>query len=676
MGSDEQGARFNTAYAQAVALFERGDATGAEAALRTLLRAHPGEVNSMRVLGLALLAQERHGEAIEVLEAVVRDAGDFAHAHADLAKALITEGLIERAIGELRQALRLDRGLRGAWFTLGDLLVVTGDMAGARQAFTEALGAAPFARPLEEASRLLNGGDRRRAEILFRQVLREDPEHVGALCGLAAVSLAAGFPQDSLRLLQHASRQTAHLPLIHRGLAQTYLESTRFAEAEEAIRHALTIDEASAAGWVILGTVLAHSLRPQEALAAYDRALAIDPGQLQVLLSKGHALKTLGRRAECETAYEACLERQADFAEAYYSLADLKNYRFSDAQIAAMQALLPTDVGLAGTPMRPQLRFALGRAFEQRGLYEQAFEHYAAGNAARRRETPFDAAGFELKCRRVATVVNAAFIATRTGVGCADPAPIFIVGLPRSGSTLLEQVLASHSEVDGTMELPTIGTFVRELDHFDGHADAYPECLSSLPPDRYAALGARYIDETRIFRTDRTRFIDKMPNNFSHVGLIHLLLPHAIIIDVRRHPLDACFSAFKQYFAKGQAFSYDMEDLGRYYRSYVDLMDHWDRVLPGKVLRVRYESVVRDTEAQVRRLLEHCGLPFEPACLRFYENKRAVRTASSEQVRQPIYHSGIGYWRHFAAQLGPLRRALGDCLQRFEDEEAGEATAD
>ncbi len=654
---------FQSAYAAALAALERGEPAEAEAAVRAIQRKFPREVNSLRVLGIALLAQGRGAAAIETLELAVREAPDFAHARVDLAKALRAAGRLDAAIEEMRRGLALDGSLQDAWFLFGDLLVNTGEFAAARAAYQSALGAGAYVGVLEEASLLLNGGERRAAEVLFRRVLREDANQVGALCGLAAVSLAAGHPQDSLRLLRHAQRQSVHLPLIQRGLAQTHLEMVHLAEADAAIRRALLIDDTAPSGWVVLGSVLAQSLRQVEALDAYARALQMDPRQIRVLLSMGHVQKTLGRRAECEASYRRCIAQQPDFAEAYYSLADLKTYRFDDAELAAMQELLR-----AAAPGRrePQLDFALGRAFEQRGLDVEAFERYAAGNAARRLAAPFDAAGFESKCRRVAAVYDAAFFAATAGEGCEDPSPIFVVGLPRSGSTLVEQVLASHSRVEGTMELPTVGGFVRELDHRNGAQDAYPECLRALPGGRYEALGRRYLEETRSLRTGRPHFIDKMPNNFSHVGLIHLMLPNAKIIDVRRHPLDACFSAFKQYFAKGQTFTYDLEDLGRYYRSYLALMDHWDRVLPGKVLCLSYEALVRDTDAQVRRLLTHCGLPFESACLRFHENPRAVRTASSEQVRLPIYDSGIGHWRRFERQLEPLRRALGSCLERFD----------
>jgi hypothetical protein len=326
-----------------------------------------------------------------------------------------------------------------------------------------------------------------------------------------------------------------------------------------------------------------------------------------------------------------------------------------------MQKMLADGSG-AG---QPQLHFALGRACEQRADYRGAFVRYAAGNALRRKSSPFNIEKFEEKSRRVITCFDSSFIRASNGTGCGDGAPIFIVGLPRSGSTLVEQILASHSSVEGTMELPNIPTMVREFDRLNGRSDTYPESVIAAGWDRLASLGARYLDETRPIRSGRPRFIDKMPNNFSHIGLIHAILPNATIIDARRHPMDSCFSTFKQYFAEGQSFSYDLDDLGRYYRCYLSLMDHWDAVLPGKVLHLQYEELVHRPDANIRRLLHHCGLPFEAACLKFHETKRPVRTASSEQVRRPMYASSIGYWRHFADELEPLARSLGDSIERF-----------
>jgi hypothetical protein len=274
---------------------------------------------------------------------------------------------------------------------------------------------------------------------------------------------------------------------------------------------------------------------------------------------------------------------------------------------------------------------------------------------------------FERRCARIRSFFDADFLAAHRSSGDPSAAPIFIVGLPRSGSTLLEQILASHSQVEGTMELPNIVSMVAQFDDMESNRDGYPETVGRASSSQLTQLGSRYLAETAPLRSGRAHFTDKLPNNFSHIGLINAILPHAIIIDARRHPMDSCFSTFKQHFAEGQTFSYDLADLGRYYRCYLSLMDHWDRVLPGKVLHVQYEDVVREPEANIRRLLAHCGLPFEPGCLNFHETRRAVRTASAEQVRQPLYSSGVGYWRHFASELEPLRQALGDSLARFDE---------
>jgi hypothetical protein len=328
-----------------------------------------------------------------------------------------------------------------------------------------------------------------------------------------------------------------------------------------------------------------------------------------------------------------------------------------------MQRLLTSDKRERSN--EAQLHFALAKAFEQRQQYAQAFAHYAQGNALRRLDAPFDIENFERRTERIRAFFNPRFFAERAGSGAPTRAPIFIVGLPRSGSTLVEQILASHSRVEGTMELPNIINMTHQFDDMVASREGYPETVGTAPPALLSALGNRYIEETAPLRSGREHFTDKLPNNFSHVGFIHAILPRATIIDARRHPMDACFSTFKQHFAEGQTFSYSLEDLGRYYRCYLALMEHWDTVLPGKVLRVQYEQLVRDPQAQIRRLLEHCGLSFEPACLSFHETRRSVRTASAEQVRQPLYTSGIEHWRHFERELEPLRLALGDSLDRF-----------
>jgi tetratricopeptide (TPR) repeat protein len=476
--------------------------------------------------------------------------------------------------------------------------------------------------------------------------------------------LSADRPIEAERLLRHALRQSAHLPLAYRGLAPALVRLGRLAEAQAAVRYLEKIEPDSPQTWVAIASVATRMLRQEEALDAYERAALLKPDDPGLLISAGHLQKTLGRRRESEASYKAALGVDPGRAEAWWSLADLKNYVFSDAEIDEMQRLLSS--GARERSNEAQLQFALGRAMEQREAYEPAFAHYAAGNALRRMDEPFDIEMFERRCARIRAFFDAGFFAAHRGSGDANPAPIFIVGLPRSGSTLLEQILASHPQVEGTMELPNILNMVAQFDDLAAGRNGYPETVGRASLAQLAALGRRYLEETAPLRSGRAHFTDKLPNNFSHIGLIHTILPRATVIDARRHPMDACFSTFKQHFAEGQTFSYDLTDLGRYYRCYLSLMDHWDAVLPGRVLRVQYEELVREPEAHIRRLLAHCGLSFEPACLNFHATRRAVRTASAEQVRQPLYSSGVGYWRHFERELEPLRRALGESLARFE----------
>jgi tetratricopeptide (TPR) repeat protein len=664
MVAAEQQAVFRAAYAEALAALRTGRAASAERQLRALQAASPGEVNSLHLLGQALLAQGKVATAIEALERTVAAAPEFAPARTDLARAYRRDGRLAAAREELRRVVSAAPGLDRAWLAYGDVLVDLEQYADARVAYDRARLSDPYRARLEEASAALTANNLKTAETIFRAILKADASHVGALCGLAAVSQAAGSPRDSERLLRHALVQSAHLPLAWRGLSQALLDRGRLVEAEAAIQKLLKIEPENTQNWVTLGTIATQLMRQDTALAAYQEAARLKPAEVRLRLTVGHVLKTLGRRQECEAAYKACLELDPNFGEAYWSLADLKTYVFADAEIAAMQALLATEHGAAVN--EAQVHFALGRACEQRADYGRAFEHYVRGNALRRRGVSFDIAKFENKTARVVALFDRHFFAERVRAGCPDGAPIFIVGLPRSGSTLVEQILASHSGVEGTMELHNILRMVREFDHMDARHDAYPESVRAASAEDLTALGRRFIEETAPLRSGRSRFIDKMPNNFSHIGLIHAILPNATIIDVRRHPMDACFSTFKQNFAEGQSFSYDLEDLGRYYRAYLELMDHWDEVLPGKVLHIRYEELVREPEANIRRLLAHCALPFEAACLDFHATKRSVRTASAEQVRQPLYSSAVGYWQNFAGQLEPLRLALGDCLARFE----------
>jgi tetratricopeptide (TPR) repeat protein len=654
---------FTESLRRAHALLRTGRAASAEAALRALAARYPGEVNCLWLLGVALLDQDKLSASIETLERALAAAADFHNARVDLARAYRRAGRAEEARAEVRRVLEAVPHHHGAWLAYGDALVDLQKYQDAAVAFERARLTDPQRARIEAAGAALAADEQRKAERLFREVLREHPSHVAALCGLAALALAADRPLDAERLLRHALRQSAHIPLAYRGLAPALVQLGRLSEAEAAARYLENIEPESPQTWVVIASIATRLMHQEEALEAYERAAQLKPDAVGLRMSAGHVQKTLGRRRESEASYKAALQMDPGRAEVYWSLADLKNYTFSDEEIAAMQRLLASDKRERSN--EAQLHFALGRAFELRQEYERAFGHYAQGNAVRRVDAPFDIEGFERRSARIRAFFDADFFAARSGSGDPSPAPIFIVGLPRSGSTLLEQILASHPQVEGTMELPNILNLVGQFDDLAASRDGYPETVGRASPAQLTALGRRYLEETAPLRAGREHFTDKLPNNFSHIGLIHAILPRAILIDARRHPMDACFSTFKQYFAEGQNFSYDLVDLGRYYRCYVALMDHWDRVLPGRVLHIQYEELVREPEATIRRLLAHCGLPFEPACLNFHETRRSVRTASAEQVRQPLYTSGVGYWRHFERQLGPLRQALGDCLDRF-----------
>ena len=396
----------------------------------------------------------------------------------------------------------------------------------------------------------------------------------------------------------------------------------------------------------------------ERAFELFDKVLEKLPSDHSTLTSKGHALKTMGKQDEAVASYRAAFAARPDHGDAYYALANLKTYRFTEDEIAAMreQAGRP-DLAFMD---RVHIAFALGKALEDRGEYEESFRHYEEGNALKRAQTRYSADGMSEELARQKQFCTAELFAKHKGVGHDAPDPIFILGLPRAGSTLLEQILASHSKIDGTLELPDILALAHRLRGRRAGQPLYPANLHELTGEEFAKFGEQFIENTRVHRQGAPFFIDKMPNNFRHVGLIHLILPNAKIIDARRAPFDCCFSGFKQLFAQGQEFTYGLTEIGRYYADSVDLMEHWDRVLPGKVLRVQHEDVLDDLEGQTRRMLDFLEVPFEDACLEFHKTDRAVRTASSEQVRQPINRRGQGAWKPFEPWLGDLKAALGE----------------
>ncbi|HEY1492411.1 MAG TPA: sulfotransferase, partial [Steroidobacteraceae bacterium] len=588
---------------QARAALLAGRAATAEKLLRAQAAQHAADPNLQWLLAGALLYQEQPAAARALLETLLQRAPQFTEARVDLARALRAEGRAQEAREQVRRVLEKHPRHHRAWMAYGDLLVDLESFADARTAFERARETDPERPAIERATAALAADDRRTSEEIFRQILQRDPSHVAALVGLAASSLAAETPRDAERLLRHALKQSASLPLIWRALGPTLMRLGQVDAADQAARRLLRIEPDNPQSWVTLASVATRNLRVEDALEAYQQAARLQPREVGLRMSIGHTQKTLGRRADSEASYHQALELDPGHAEAYWSLADLKNYTFADAEIEQLRRLVRDD------PRRPsneaQLHFALGKALEQRGQYGEAFASYARGNALRRIDEPFSIEAFERRTQRIRAFFTAGYFRARAQAGNPSRAPIFIVGLPRSGSTLIEQILASHSQVEGTMELPNIINMAYELDDRIATRDGYPDTMQALSAEQLTALGARYLSETAPLRTGLPHFTDKLPNNFNHIGLIHSILPNATLIDARRHPMDSCFSTFRQHFARGQAFSYDLTDLGRYYRCYLDLMEHWDQVIPGKVLCVQYEDMVGDPESTIRRLLAH-----------------------------------------------------------------------
>ncbi|MEO0032052.1 MAG: hypothetical protein RIS94_1810 [Pseudomonadota bacterium] len=518
---------------------------------------------------------------------------------------------------------------------------------------------------LVRAALAMNDNELHVAEPLLRALLKDDPFDVRAIRLFAELAGRIGRYGDAENLLRRAIELAPQFTQARANLALVLYRTNRAAEALDELARVSAEDPDNLGAANLQAAAYGRIGEFDEALALYAHVLKDAPNQPKVWMSYGHMLKTVGRLDEGVAAYRKAIALTPTLGEVWWSLANLKTVRFTDEDIAAMQAAL-ADETIADED-RWHLDFALGKAFEDRAEPGPAFARYTAGNALRRERLPYKAADTTAQVTRVIAATTPALFAQETG--CPAPDPIFVLGMPRAGSTLVEQILSSHSAVEGTSELPDIAQIVRSI-------EGYPAALPGLTPETLRSLGEQYLSRTRIQRhTARPLFIDKMPNNWVHVPLIRLILPNAKIIDARRHPLSCCFSNFKQHFARGQGFTYDLADLGAYYRDYVRLMAHVDAVLPGHVHRVIYERMVDDTEAEVRALLAACGLPFEDACLAFWQTSRAVRTPSSEQVRQPIFREGTEGWKAFEPMLDPLKAALGaDLLAAYPAAPAFEAS--
>jgi len=622
-----------------------------------------------RDLLLILAISQRHlsriDDALATLVRLERVAPRFSRLHEERGMCLVARRDAPNAIQSLLRAVNINAALPASWNMLDGLYRMTGDAANAALAARHVAVLGRLPREVVAASALFYDEDLEAAERLIREYLLVHGDHPEAMRLLARIGLVHDVLDDVEALLAGVLRLAPDYHLARYEYAQTLIKRQKFMAAQAEVDVLLQIDPRSLDYQILAATLEVGIGRHEAAIARYHRVLQDWPDASGVHLWLGHALKTVGRVPEAISAYRAAAVARPDFGDAYWSLANLKMYRFTDEELIRMRS--GEAAGTVAAEDRWHLCFALGKALEDRGEFAESWNYYERGNALKLLDSKYQPESIEANTAGQIRVCTPTFFGARTGWGDPRPDPIFIVGLTRAGSTLLEQILASHSQVEGTHELADIQRIVLGVQGADAQGERvlYPSALDGLAAEDCLELGRRYLTDTQVYRSGRPFFVDKMPNNFRHVGLIHLILPNARIIDARREPMSCCFSNLKQLFAQGQDFSYGVDNIARYYRTYLDLMDHWDRVLPGRVLRVHHEDVVDDLEGSVRRLLDYCGLPFESACVDFHKTRRSVRTPSSEQVRQPIFRDGLDQWRNFEPWLDPLKTALGDALQRY-----------
>lgn len=624
-------------------------------ACETALDLAPGDKRFEFMQGAALRRAGEHEKALALLRGVVEAMPGFAAAHLELGLDLLSMGRLAAARQALESAASIDATLKPAWIALCEIRSAEGDHPGAAEAYRRSLGTTEPDPALQKAYDLYSKGRLGIAEGIVREYLRQRPMDVDAIRLLAQIGIDLGIVDEAIKLLERCLELAPDFHFARSNYVTALGRQQRFDKALVEMDRLQRAVPGNLAYLSQQAALLSMAGRFDEAHEKFAAVIRQAPDNPRILTNFGHSLRYGGKGDEAIDTYLKAIEADPDAGEAWWSLANLKTFRFSDAQVASMRERL--EAIERDGPDKFHLAFALGKALEDAGEYDDSFAAYTTGNQIKRRFSAYDRD--DTKAR-----VDAAIAQTSAdwfdGTGHESDEPIFIVGLPRAGSTLLEQILASHSMVEATAELPFIGQIATDVAGRRKRTDEilYPGIIEELTLDQRQALGQQYLARSRIYREGKPRFIDKLPNNFMHVALIKRILPNATIIDARREPMAACFANLKQLFAQGQEFTYSQEDIANYYADYVRLMDHWQSILPGGVLTVQYEDVVADLESQVKRMLEHCGLPFEEGCIEFHRTERAVRTASSEQVRQPIYKDAIAQWKHYEKHLAPVRKIL------------------
>ena len=661
-------------FFKALAALREGDLEGCESICQRLLGINPKEVNTLRLQAQVWQKRGELERAESGFKAALSIANDFAHAWADLGKVQFSLEKYSLAEQSLRRALQLNSTLKAASKLLEEVLKKQGKTTQSAAVQQVNQRHQLLKEKVIEAYRLSAGAveDKgpEKGEALCKEVLQADPEHVGAKEFLINRALESGRARWAEELARSLVRKMPEQAKWWLKLSSALARQDQLVEAQEAVQQVLSIEPNLEEAQMLLGSIFARDNRFADALGQYDAVLQQNPDNVAALAQKGSALKTLGRQNESIQCLRRCMELDSSFGEAAWSLSNLKTYRFSDEEVAGIEELLVGDKKLVDKVLKDKdvvhFNYALGKAYEHRQQWDAAFNAYQAANSLRQKSAIWSADAFSAQVDQIIATFTPQLLQQHRSSGVDDSSAIFVLGLPRSGSTLQEQILASHSQVEGTRELPYIPWMAQRLNRKPNPmcGDNYPLGAAQLDAGQWQLLGEQFLAQTKRHRqTEAPFFIDKLPNNFLYVGLILLAMPNAKIINTVRNPMDNCFGCFKQLWAEGQNFTYDLEDLGRYYRDYHRLMAHWQTIFGDKIYSVNYEAVVADLETNVEALLDYCGLPMEEQCLRFHETERAVNTASSEQVRQPIYTSAVAYWKHFEEHLQPLKDALGDLTE-------------
>ena len=644
------------AFKQAFSYLKSGDAKMCLTVCNVTLQRFPKDLKLLCLCARANIALRLFEDAKKRLDEAILIAPDFAIARDTYGDLLLIQGKPDRALKEYQNTLRLDPDRPRIAEKIDRAKAMQIELRKLQQGAEEDRGATPkprmsFEDEMAQALEHQEADRNQEAEDIYRSILKRDPNHVEAARLLARIAMDHERYGEAEIFLTHALQNAPDYARAWVDLVNAQQQQDKYDEATKSALELLRITPDSPESHMMYAGVIGSAGRHEEAIMAYEKAIALEPEKPGAFSSMAHHLKTIGRQDKAIAAYRQSIAIKPDHTESYWSMANLKTFQFDNEEIDAMQALL-LEKDLPDTS-RVHVYNALGHEYESRKDYPKAFANFSACNQLRRKSESYDPVETENQHEKIIAIFNKKFL-DQTAADISEVSPIFIIGLPRSGSTLIEQILASHSQVEGTHELSDLPRTMQSARRKGSVHKSFPESIEHLGLEQWTEIGQDYLKSTQKYRTDRPFFVDKTPNNFIFAGVLKLALPNAKIINARRHPLDSCFGSYKQLFASGQPFTYDLFELGEYYSEYQHLMEHWHEVIPNFILDVHYEKVVNDLETEVKRMLDFCGLSFEENCLRFYETERAVKTASSEQVRQPLYSSSVNLWRNYENNLGDL----------------------